>query len=138
MAKIREEVEGMRNLAIKDINTVREPLQKGIDDYIKQIGDKPTPEQTAELNRRRLELVQKVQPLDQDWGQKINNRQAELINDFRTRIAPVAKGVAVKRGMTIVLTASPNILSLDDSADITDATLAEVNELIKSGAFQAP
>ena len=137
LEQIRQELEAMRQGFLKELAEQRDQLQKELDDYRKEVGDSPTDEQKRELAKRQREANQQLQASDRMAGQRIAARQAELIGAYQEQIKPIAKRIARERGMTIVVMKGPPLLIWDESADITEAVLAEFNELIKSGAFTA-
>jgi Skp family chaperone for outer membrane proteins len=57
----------------------------------------------------------------------LKNHQAQLIAQFREQIKPVARRVAQKRGLSVIVTRNDNVLyDVAPGADITDEVIADL------------
>jgi Skp family chaperone for outer membrane proteins len=55
--------------------------------------------------------------------------QIALVQNYREKLRPITKMIAAERGCNIVLTKNDTVVfAYDDAVDITDATVAYINE----------
>lgn len=119
----------------KTLNKLRDDSRAQVDKQLKQLPDNASAEakQKVAASRRKLEqeLGQQISKARQGAGQL----RSKLIVDFRGEVEPVARRVAVERGMNIVMIKQNAMLYIDPQADISDAV---IDEMQKSGKQPAP
>ena len=136
------------------LEEVHRGMLQSIDDAKKQIAAeaKLTDEQTKVLTtakdqreldelplskEQRQKLVQIVDKASASWQTALNNyqqalqgRRANLVQSYRDMIRPAARRVAAAHGMTVVLATSDNIIYSEQSADITDEVIDELQKTL--------
>lgn len=120
LQKMRQEKEAVLNGKLRDINKLR--------DFINKEGDKMPDRE----KRDKIELLQKMykeyQRLLADAKEDITREDRELVSIILQKADDVLKNVAKKKGYTIILK-DPNAIGyLDPDVDITDLVLKDLNK----------
>jgi Skp family chaperone for outer membrane proteins len=86
---------------------------------------------------QRQKLVETADKANASWQTALNNyqqalqgRRANLVQGYRERIRPAARRVAAVHGMTVVLATSDNLIYFEQSADITDQVIDELQKTL--------
>jgi Skp family chaperone for outer membrane proteins len=134
--EINQKLEELDKPMRETLEKERDKLQKQIEEKEKEFGDNPTDEQKQELDALRRSAAQTLQTLDAQRRRRLTERRNQLLNEFQDQIRAVARQVARKKGMSVVLTTNV-VFTSTSAADITEDVLIRANELISSGQFRS-
>jgi Skp family chaperone for outer membrane proteins len=87
-----------------------------------EFGSEPTTEDNQRLAALSQQATVNLASAQQQAKGHLTKRRADLVIEFRKRVAPVAKQIAAERGLTLVIPRNEGmILAVDDQVDITSA-----------------
>lgn len=87
-----------------------------------ELGSEPTPEDNQRLVALSQQATANLANAQQQAKGHLTKRRADLVIEFRKRVAPVAKQIAAERGLTLVIPRNEGmILAVDEQVDITAA-----------------
>jgi Skp family chaperone for outer membrane proteins len=154
MEEMKTSIEATSTELKSQLEEVHRGMLQSIDGVKKQIAAeaKLTDEQTKVLTNakdqreldelplskeQRQKLVQIADKANTSWQTALNNyqqalqgRRANLVQSYREMIRPAARRVAATHGMTVVLASSDNLIYFEQSADITDEVIDELQKTL--------
>jgi Skp family chaperone for outer membrane proteins len=90
-----------------------------------ELGSEPTPEENQQLASLSQQATINLASAQQQAKGHLTKHRADLVIQFRKRVAPVAKQIAAERGLSIVIPRNDGmIVAVDDQIDITTAVAA--------------
>ena len=150
-AKIKEAARIRQGNLDTSVRIIRENMKVKLADMLKEIGGKPQPKgekptadeqkliavwesKIKDLDKQRLAAEEKITQAYEERIEFNRNATTEDIARIRGGIAPLAKLIAARKGLDVVVTSS-SVLAHSDSADITNEVFRQVNGLMKIGEF---
>ncbi|MDA1016289.1 MAG: OmpH family outer membrane protein [Planctomycetota bacterium] len=95
----------------------------------KAYGDQPSETQAKELQVIYDEINRTYAEARTKADAALAGFQANYIQDFRNKVAPLARRIALDRGLSIVITKNPtNILWFDPELDLTDQVVEALRD----------
>lgn len=130
--RMRQEWTSLQSRLREEDNNRQSQDASNYETKVKEFGDDPTEEQSAELTLLRQEHAQLARQRAQQTRAQLAEQRSRMTSLFKDKVAAVAQDVATKRGITIVLAQRNVVLWRQPSLDITQAVL---DELRKTGQF---
>ena len=90
---------------------------------------------------KKLEFVRMRRDLDEKaraYSRKVEQDEVKIRQDLINLLFNASSGVAQRKGINFVVEAGSGVLYAEQSMDLTQEVLAEVNKLWKSGALNQP
>jgi len=85
-----------------------------------------TKEQRDKLMQTVAQANMALQQAQQVYQQQMNQRRAQLIVSYREKVRPIARRIAAKQGLSVVVVPSDALLYSDPAVDITDKVIDEL------------
>lgn len=121
--KVRVDLLAMQNNLNADLQRTQETMQKQMDGVEKAAGEAPTDEQKREILATNQQLNEEFNRLKAQAQNTLAQERVRMINDFRTRLEPIALKAAEEAGLEVVLMkVTPPVFTYAKSVDITQAT----------------
>jgi len=117
-------------------------IQNNLNAQLKALQDKAGPDPDEAKQKELLASQQKARQLFNDEIQKarqaeqaVMKRRNDAFSALRAQIEPIAGQIARDKKISVVIVRSGAVLWWDDSVDLTEAVLDQVNSLRKAGSF---
>ena len=126
---IREQVDGARNELTEQLRSLLAQLETELAAEREKLGSRPS---DAELERVQMLTMQAQQQMGEAQAQAQTQSaqfEAQLAQEFRGKLLPLAQAEAEARGANIVLARDAYLFWSEDTIDITDAVIAAWNAL---------
>jgi len=125
-AIIKKQIE----IANKDLTSQLTEISSKLNEQLaaekKKIGNKPTKNDTQNMQQLTMQANQKMQQAKAIASQKSQQYQTALIQQLRKNIMPIAERVAKSKNADIVVTVDNSMIWFNPTVDITDEVIAEV------------
>ncbi|MEE4186018.1 MAG: OmpH family outer membrane protein [Gammaproteobacteria bacterium] len=121
---IRQRAEEGINELTNQLQQLAASLDQQLADEREKAGAAPSAEDAARLQQLTAQARQQVGQAQQQAQQQANDLEAELIEDFRQDLLPLAKQIAAERGLSLILSKDVFVFWVDEAVDITDAVVA--------------
>lgn len=121
---IRERAEEGINELTNQLQQLAAGLDQQLADEREKAGETPSAEDAARLQQLTTQARQQVSQAQQTAQQQANDLEAQLVEDFRQDLLPLAQKIAAERGLSLILSQDVFVFWVDDSVDITDAVVA--------------
>ena len=121
--KVRVDLLAMQNNLNADLQRTQETMQKQMDGVEKAAGEAPTEDQKRQILATNQQLNEEFNRLKAQAQNTLAQERIRMINDFRTRLEPIALKAAEELGLEVVLLkVTPPVFTYAKSVDITQAT----------------
>lgn len=138
--KVRVDLLKMQNGLNTELQKTQATLQSQMAGVEQAAGANPNDEQRRQILATNQQLNAEFNRLKNQAQQTLAQERVRLINDFRTKLEPIALKVAKDKKLGVVLMkVTPPVFAYDESVDITEATTkAAMDEGMKVEAPEAP
>ena len=109
----------------KELNQIRTNLQTRMNQLEAQANQQKTPENQQKLMAANQQLNQQFNQVKAQAQGKMAAERVKRINEFREKLQPIALAAAKERGLSVVLTKSPQVYAFVEAVDITDDVIKE-------------
>ena len=117
----------------QNVTMIRDTLRAQLEQETARLGRNPTEAQKARLNQLATAAETRMREVVASADQEGNQLRARLILEFREEVEPVARRVAARRGLSIVMIKQDHMLYINPEVDITDAVIDEIQAAPKAG-----
>jgi len=124
--EINERLERARDELNAQLARIASDLEEELRDQREKLGASPEPAEQQQLQEMALRAQRELAEKRQLAQQKAQQFQAEMINEFKRQVQPLAKKVAEKKGAKIIFALDDTLLWFDSAIDITDEVVAAV------------
>jgi Skp family chaperone for outer membrane proteins len=121
--KVRVELLNMQNNLNADLQRTQTTMQNQMSGVEKAAGETPTEEQQKQIFATNQQLNEEFNRIKSRAQQTLVEERVRMINEFRSRLEPIALKAAEAQGLEVVLMkVTPPVFAYATSVDITQAT----------------
>jgi Skp family chaperone for outer membrane proteins len=106
----------------EQLNQIAASLEARLADETAELGES----EAEQIQQATIRAQQQYAEAQQVAQQRLQQYRGQLALHFRQTVQPVANDVAARLGAKVVLVAGATVLSVDESAVITEAVIAEL------------
>ncbi len=117
----------------QNVTMVRDTLRAQLQQETARLGRNPTEAQKARLNQLTVAADTRMREVLARADQEGNELRTRLILEFREEVEPVARRVATRRGLSIVMVKQDHMLYINPEIDITDTVIDEIQAAARAG-----
>ncbi|NLT69354.1 MAG: OmpH family outer membrane protein [Verrucomicrobiaceae bacterium] len=122
--KVRVDLLNMQNSLNTDLQRTQTTMQDQMTRVEQTAGENPTEEQKKQIFATNQQLNEEFNRIKGQAQQTLAQERIRMINDFRSRLEPIALQAAEASGLEIVLMkVTPPVFAYATSVDITQATI---------------
>lgn len=122
--KVRVDLLNMQNSLNADLQRTQTTMQNQMTGVEKAAGDEPTEEQKKQIFATNQQLNEEFNRIKGQAQQTLAQERVRMINDFRSRLEPIALKAAETEGLEVVLMkVTPPVFAYTRGVDITQATI---------------
>lgn len=140
--KVRVDLLNMQNSLNADLQRTQTTMQDQMTRVEKTAGENPTEEQKKQIFATNQQLNEEFNRIKGQAQQTLAQERIRMINDFRSRLEPIALQAAEAVGLEVVLMkVTPPVFAYATGVDITQATIKlalEAGMQVQPAAETAP
>jgi Skp family chaperone for outer membrane proteins len=119
---IQRQMDAAGNDLGEQLNQIAASLEARLADETAELGES----EAEQIQQATIRAQQQYAEAQQVAQQRLQQYRGQLALHFRQTVQPVANDVAARLGAKVVLVAGATVLSVDESAVITEAVIAEL------------